>query len=66
MAVAMTLGAILGPADAPARSRRDRAVAVTALVLAMVLAGWWFYPVWTGEVIPYDGWRMRMWFSTWV
>ena len=66
MAVAMTLGSILGPADAPARSRRDRAVAVTFLVLAMVLVGWWMYPVWTGESIPYEAWRMRMWFSTWV
>ncbi len=66
MAVAMTLGAILGPADAPVRRRRDGAVAVAFLVLAMVVAGWWFYPVWTGEVIPYDAWRMRMWFSTWV
>ncbi len=66
MAVAMTLGSLLGPADAPARSRRDRAVAVTFLVLAMVLAAWWMYPVWSGEVIPYEAWRMRMWFSTWV
>ena len=66
MAVAMTLGTILGAADAPARRRRDGAVAVIAIVLAMVLAGWWFYPVWTGEVIPYEQWRMRMWFSSWV
>jgi dolichyl-phosphate-mannose-protein mannosyltransferase len=66
MAVAMTLGTIIGPADAPARRRRDGAVAATVLVLAMVIAGWWFYPVWTAEVIPYEAWRMRMWFSSWV
>ncbi len=39
MAVAMTLGTILGPADAPARRRRDGAVAATVLVLAIVVVG---------------------------
>ncbi len=66
MAVAMTLGTIIGPSDASGRRRRDGAIAATVIVLAMVIAGWWFYPVWTAEVIPYDAWRMRMWFSTWV
>jgi dolichyl-phosphate-mannose--protein O-mannosyl transferase len=32
----------------------------------MVAAGWWFYPVWTAETIPYEAWRLRMWFSAWV
>jgi dolichyl-phosphate-mannose-protein mannosyltransferase len=66
MAVAMTLGTILGPADAPAERRRNGAIAATAIVLLIVAVGWWFYPVWTGEVIPYDAWRFRMWFSAWV
>ena len=66
MAVAMTLGAILGPSHASARRRRDGAIAFTVLMVAFLLAGWWFYPVWSGEVIPYDAWRLRMWFSTWV
>jgi dolichyl-phosphate-mannose--protein O-mannosyl transferase len=66
MAVAMTIGTILGPADAPARRRRDGAVAATVIVLAIVVVGWWFYPVWTGMTIPYEGWRMRMWFASWV
>ena len=66
MAVAMTLGAMLGSADASARRRREGALAVGLIVLAMVIAAWWFYPIWTGEVIPYDAWRMRMWFETWI
>ena len=66
MAVAMTLGSILGPADAPARRRRDGAFAVAIIVIAFVAAAWWFYPVWTGETIPYSAWRLRMWFATWV
>jgi dolichyl-phosphate-mannose--protein O-mannosyl transferase len=35
------------------------------LVSALVLS-WFFYPVWTGEVIPYTAWQIRMWFPTWV
>jgi dolichyl-phosphate-mannose--protein O-mannosyl transferase len=66
MAVAMTLGSMLGPADAAPRRRREGALAVGLIVLAMVIAAWWFYPIWTGEAIPYDSWRMRMWFSTWI
>jgi dolichyl-phosphate-mannose-protein mannosyltransferase len=36
------------------------------IVAAMVITSWWFYPVWTAEVIPYEAWRMRMWFASWV
>ena len=66
MAIAMTLGSIIGPTHASPVRRRNGTIAATAIVLAMVIAAWWFYPVWTAEVIPYDAWRMRMWFSTWV
>ncbi len=42
------------------------AIAAGAVVLAVVVAAWWFYPVWTGVTLPYDLWRFRMWFPTWV
>ena len=33
----------------------------------LVLANFAFYwPVWTAQVIPYDHWRWRMWFPSWV
>lgn len=35
-------------------------------LIAVIAAAWWFYPIWTGEVIPYDQWRLRMWMPTWV
>ncbi|WP_455359055.1 hypothetical protein [Streptomyces sp. SYSU K21746] len=25
-----------------------------------------FYPLYTGQPIPMDSWRNRMWFDTWV
>ena len=66
IAVAMTLGSMLGRPDASVRRRREGAIVVGAILVAMVAAAWWFYPIWTGEVIPYDAWRMRMWFSSWI
>lgn len=66
MALAMTLGVLLGPADAPQSRRRWGAVAVGAVVLLAVVLCWWFYPVWSAEQIPYDSWRMRMWMPSWV
>lgn len=66
MALAMSLGTVLGPADAPVRRRRDGAIVVGVLLILVVAAAWWFYPVWTGEVMPSDAWRMRMWIPTWV
>lgn len=66
MALAMTLGTVLGGANASRRRRRDGAIAVGAFLVLVVAAAWWFYPVWTGEVIPYEAWRLRMWLPTWT
>ena len=66
MALAMSLGTILGPADAPGHRRRNGAIAVGAFVVLVVLAAWWFYPVWTGILLPYDQWQLRMWMPTWI
>jgi dolichyl-phosphate-mannose-protein mannosyltransferase len=64
MAVALTIMKLLQK-----KTPRQQQV-VTALVglylLAVVAAAWWFYPIWVGEVIPYDQWRLRMWMPTWI
>jgi dolichyl-phosphate-mannose-protein mannosyltransferase len=64
--LAMTLGTILGPSGATARRRTIGATVVGSLVLLALAASWFFYPVWSGEVIPYTAWQIRMWFPTWV
>ncbi len=33
--------------------------------LVLILAGF-FYPVWTGEPIPFEYWQMHMWLPSWV
>ena len=66
MALAMTLGSVLGPVDAPMARRRNGALAVGAFLILVIAAAWWFYPVWTGILMPYDQWQLRMWSPTWV
>jgi dolichyl-phosphate-mannose--protein O-mannosyl transferase len=66
MVLAMTLGTILGPSDATPRRRTVGASVAGSIVLLALAASWFFYPVWSGEVIPYTAWQIRMWFPTWV
>ena len=66
MALALSMGTMLGPSDAPERRRARGALAVGVLVIAIVIVAWWFYPVWTGLVMPYNEWQLRMWLPTWV
>ena len=66
MALAMSLGALLGPATGSRVRRRWGAFAVGAIMLLVVLVAWWMYPVWTGMVLPYDEWQLRMWMPTWI
>ena len=66
MALAMTLGSVLGPVDAPMARRRNGALAVGAFLILVIAAAWWFYPVWTGILMPYDQWQLRMWSPTWI
>ena len=66
IALAMSLGPMLGPARRGTAAAGVGAPPAGSVLLLAVAAGWFFYPVWTGEVIPYDAWHMRMWFPTWV
>ena len=66
LAVVFMLGLALGPPGADARRRRLGHLVIGAYLL-LVLANFAFYwPVWTAQVIPYDHWRWRMWFPSWV
>ncbi|MFB8776826.1 dolichyl-phosphate-mannose--protein mannosyltransferase [Streptomyces broussonetiae] len=66
LALAMLVGALLGPPSA--RDTRRVAGAAGAGVLVLLIA-WnfiYFYPLYTGIAIPIDDWRSRMWLDTWV
>lgn len=62
----MMIGAILGPPGAPERRRVAGAAAAGVLVLLITWNFIYFWPVFTGQAIPIDSWRSRMWLDTWV
>jgi dolichyl-phosphate-mannose--protein O-mannosyl transferase len=66
MVLALSLGSVLGPADATPRRRTTGAVTVGIFVMLTLVISWFFYPVWSAQVIPYTAWQIRMWFPTWV
>ncbi|MCF2528252.1 dolichyl-phosphate-mannose--protein mannosyltransferase [Yinghuangia soli] len=66
LAVAMMIGAILGP---PGSSDRRRAWGAAGAVTVVVLIAWnflYFYPIFTGTTIPLSDWQDRMWWTTWI
>jgi dolichyl-phosphate-mannose--protein O-mannosyl transferase len=66
LAVAMMIGAILGP---PGSSERRRALGAIGSGVLVLLIFWnfvYFYPLYTAQTIPMDEWRDRMWLDTWI
>ena len=65
-ALALSLGTILGPADAPRERRSRGALWVGTFLVIATAATWFFLPIWTAEPLPYEHWRWRMWLPTWI
>lgn len=66
LAVTMLIGALIGPATA-SRDRRAIGSAVAGLLVLMIVWNFlYFYPLFTGQTIPLEDWRSRMWFNSWV
>ncbi|MFD5628649.1 MULTISPECIES: dolichyl-phosphate-mannose--protein mannosyltransferase [unclassified Streptomyces] len=66
LAVTMMIGAIIGP---PGSTERRRVAGATAAGVLVLLIAWnfiYFWPIYTGQAIPIDSWRSRMWLDTWV
>ncbi|MFD7580000.1 dolichyl-phosphate-mannose--protein mannosyltransferase [Kitasatospora sp. NPDC059817] len=66
LAVTMLVGALIGP---PGASRDRRIIGSAAAGLLVLLIVWnflFFFPLFTGQTIPMDDWRQRMWFNSWI
>ncbi|MEU5973939.1 phospholipid carrier-dependent glycosyltransferase [Streptomyces sp. NPDC047315] len=66
LAVAMMVGAMLGPPGSDERRRAVGAIGAGVLVLLILWNFIYFHPLYTGTLIPMDEWRARMWLDTWV
>ncbi len=66
LAVTYAASLVLGRAgDSPARRRWGLGLVVGYLVLVAVIFVF-YWPLYTAQVIPYDHWRWRMWFPSWI
>ena len=66
LAVAMLIGAVIGPPNSSETRRVAGAVGAGVLVLLITWNFIYFWPLYTGTAIPIDQWRSRMWLDTWV
>ncbi|MFF4217607.1 MULTISPECIES: dolichyl-phosphate-mannose--protein mannosyltransferase [Streptomyces] len=66
LALAMMIGAILGPPGSSERRRVAGAVGAGTLVLLIAWNFIYFWPIYTGHAIPIEAWRNRMWFDSWI
>lgn len=66
LGLTLALGVMLGPAGA-SRRRRLWGVAGVATYLGLVIADFVFmWPVFTGGLLTYDEWHLRMWLQSWI
>ncbi|WP_045865220.1 dolichyl-phosphate-mannose--protein mannosyltransferase [Streptomyces sp. WMMB 714] len=66
LAVTMMIGALAGPPGVGERRRTAGIVGAGVLVLLVVWNFVYFWPIYTGQAIPMEEWRQRMWFDTWI
>jgi len=58
---------VVGPKDELDPRARRWAVGVVAAIVGLAVAvGAFFYPIWTGMVVPYGFWHAHMWLTTWI
>ena len=62
--LAMVLGLILGPSDAPTRRRGG---IIVGIIVALVIGNFaWMYPVLTDQMLTHGQWLARMWLTSWI
>ncbi|PRY58080.1 dolichyl-phosphate-mannose-protein mannosyltransferase [Knoellia remsis] len=66
LAIVFCLGLVLGGRGASVSRRRWGAVVVGGYVLVTIALFAWFYPIYTGAVVPYEQWHRLMWFPSWI
>ena len=66
LGLALVAGWVLGGPGASRRRRTWGAVAVGTYLALVVVDFAYLYPVLAAQTLPYDEWRSRLWFSSWI
>jgi dolichyl-phosphate-mannose-protein mannosyltransferase len=64
--LAISLASLPGGPDASPRRRTWGLITAGTVLILIVVATWYFLPIWTGQVLTYDQWHWRMWMPTWI
>lgn len=65
IAITLVVNELARAADSP-RHRYVVGLFAGFFMAAVVVTFWFFHPIYTGKVIPYDTWHDRMWFNRWI
>lgn len=66
LGLALVAGWLYGGAAATARRRTAAAMGVGAYLAIVVINFAYLYPVLAAQTLPYEAWRARMWFTSWI
>ncbi|HIW63660.1 MAG TPA: phospholipid carrier-dependent glycosyltransferase [Candidatus Stackebrandtia excrementipullorum] len=67
MAVVFAMGMAIGPRTASPERRLTGALACAGFMVLVALCFAYFWPLYTGQVMPYDDWHARIWLgSNWI
>lgn len=61
LAVVFALGLIIGPAKATPERRLSGSLIAAGIVVLILLCFAYFWPLFTGQVMPYEDWHARIW-----
>jgi hypothetical protein len=65
IALCLVIDALIRSGTSP-RHRYVIGLTVGLFVVASVVAFWFFHPIYTDDLIPYESWRDRMWWNRWI
>jgi dolichyl-phosphate-mannose--protein O-mannosyl transferase len=65
LAVVLVAGVAIGPATASPDRRLVGVTAVAAFTSMVIVTFWFFYPIYTYQLISNAGWGLRLWWGTW-
>ena len=67
IAIAVTIGYMMGPATASIRRRRTGTIVGGSYVLIVAIMFFYFWPILSARTVPFvGGWVDRMWFHSWI
>ena len=66
LALTYAIGRAIGPPGAPLARRQGGVWVGAAVLIAALLFGAYFWPIWSSKWVPHGFWQAHMFLSTWI